>query len=265
MSDAAIGTAIGLGAGLLLGIALTVLGAILVVRFQRQRRELGYEILSANVVIPKLTQANPAATVMVRRSALEGRRLDPAESDELVAVEEILGFRVGVRNCGNVVLHSQPVRLTFDGSAKVILANMETAPELGDERVEIGVAEEGNSVLATFPFLNPRATAIVSVQTVYNRTRSCQVVAAGPDLRSFDMARQRKMVTVVATAAWLLCFLMCGGLLLGLGWARVVPDDAARKVEAAGFYVLFAGIMGAMVFAGLVQLAMEAVWTRKRS
>lgn len=243
MSDLAMGTAIGLGAGVLGGIVLTVLGAILVVRFQTQRRQLGYEILSANVIIPKLTQPNPAARVVVRRSALEGREWHAEDPDEPVPVDEVYGFRVRLRNCGNAVLDRQAVRLSFEEGTKVILANMESGPELGDERVDIAVTEGGRSVVAAFPYLNPKATAVISVQTVYNSSRSCEVVAAGRGLDSFDMGERRMVVTVALTAVLLALVLIPGGILTGLGTAGAASQAVSEGLQRAGIALLVASVV----------------------
>lgn len=249
-------TAVGLGIGFGGGVVLTILGAILTVRLQRQRCELGYEILSANVIIPKLTEPNPAAAVVVRRSALEGRPWGPDEPDEPVPVEEVYGFRVRLRNCGNVVLHDQAVRVTFDQSTKVILANMESAPELGDERIDIAVTDEGRSVVATFPYLNPRATAIVSVQTVYNSTRFCRVVAAAPGLGSFDMARRRTVAAFAVPTGLTTLLLGSGGAALGLGVAGVASERVNEGLQTAAAWLLIAGIV-VLIFDAMMALGFK--------
>lgn len=242
MSDLAIGTAIGLAVGLLGGVPLALLGQRYLFGLLRERRALGYEILAANVIIPKLSQPNPAAKVVVRRSAL-GPQWHGEDPDEPVPVDEVYGFRVRVRNCGNSVLDRQVVRLTFDEGTKVILANMETGPELGDERVDIAVTEEGRSVVATFPYLNPKATAVISVQTVYNSTRSCEVVAAGRGLDSFDMASHRSVTTAVVIGLFMLALLAAGGILLGLAGADAVPRNTRDAVNTVGVLSAFAGMM----------------------
>lgn len=243
MSDLAIGTAIGLAVGLLGGIPLALLGQRYLFGLLRERKVLGYEILAADVIIPKLTQPNPAATVMVRRSALEGGPRDPKEADQLVAVDEVYGFRVRLRNCGNAVLDNQAVRLTFEEGTRVILANMESAPELGDERVDIAVTEGGRSVVATFPYLNPKATAVISVQTVYNSTPRCQMVAAGRALRSFDMGKRRATLWIVSLAVLAGLSLISGGVLLGVGTAGAAPGSMTAELQTAGMLVLQPGIL----------------------
>lgn len=247
-------TAVGLAIGFAGGVVLTVLGAILIVRFQRQRRELGYEIVSANVIIPKLSQPNPAARVVVRRSALEGREWRAEDPDEPVPVDEVYGFRVRLRNCGNTVLDRQAVRLSFDEGTKVILANIESGPELGDERVDITVTEGGRSVVVIFPFLNPEAEAVVSVQTVYNSTRSCQVVAAARGLRTFNMGKRRTAMMAMVV----LCLLVPGGILLGLGTAGAAPETVTKPFQLAGSGLLIA----AWVVFQWVAMSITPRWSR---
>jgi len=237
-------------AGLLVGVVLTLVGQRYILGLSRERRAVGYEILTAGVIIPKRTEPNPAAAIVVRRSALEGRTWAPGEPDEPVPVEEVYGFRVRLRNCGNVVLHNQAVRLSFDESAKVILTNMESAPEMGDERVEIAVEQEGRSVVATFPYLNPSATAVVSVQTVYNAGPSCHVVAAGPGLYSFDMDLRRNIILLAVFALVTAVLVTSGGVLMGLGFAAE-PNSTAEGLKDPG--VLLVVFSAMTLFMTLVQ------------
>jgi hypothetical protein len=261
VSDLAIGTAVGLAVGLVVGIPLALLGQRYLFALLRERKALGYEILAAGVIIPEVTQLNPAASVVVRRSALEGRERDPAQPDDLVAVDEVYGFRVRVRNCGNAILDNQAVRLSFDERSKVILANMESGPELGDERVDIAVTEGGKSVVARFPYLNPKDTAVISVQTVYNSSRSCEVVAAGRGLHSFDMATRRNVTITVVTGLLVLALVVPGGILMGLGETDAVSRNSGEAMQTVGLALLF---VGTMFLSLLIAGAIEGV-TRRRS
>lgn len=254
------GTAVGLAVGLVVGIPLAVLGQRYLFGLLRERRALGYEILAASVIIPKLTQPNPATTVVVRRSALEGRECDPEDADEPVAVDEVYGFRVRLRNCGNAVLDRQAVRLSFDEGTKVILANMESGPELGDERVDIAVTEGGRSVVAAFPYLNPKATAVISVQTVYNSSRSCQVVAAGPGLYSFDMYTRRSVTIAVVIGLLMLALVVPAGILIGLAATDAVSADTADAMLTVGVLLLMGGVMTLSL---LIPATIEVVQARR--
>ena len=233
-------------AGLVAGVLVALAGQRYIFGLSRERRAVGYDILTAGVIIPKRTEPNPAAAIVVRRSALEGRAWAPGEPDEPVPVEEVYGFRIRLRNCGNVVLHNQAVRLSFDESAKVILTNLESAPEMGDERVEIAVVEEGRSVVMTFPYLNPKATAVVSVQTVYNTGSSCHVVAAGPGLYSFDMVLRHLIILVAAFAVAAAALAITGGVLTAIG-ATATPNSRTAGLNDPGVTLLVVSALPAVM------------------
>jgi len=120
-------TAVGLAVGLGIGVALTIVGSYVLGMIQKERLELGYEVLSSNIIIPKLKNPTPDIQVMVRESLVN----QAGSTEAHVAVDEIRGFRVRLRNTGNQVIGNQHVNFELDQAAKVISLEAERVPDLG--------------------------------------------------------------------------------------------------------------------------------------
>jgi hypothetical protein len=179
---------------------------------------LGYEILSANVIIPKLRRSNPDVRIAVRRGAIELAIGHGAE--EFVDIDELYGFRVRLRNRGNTVLENQPVAFRFDERARVILAELESGPEYHGRTTEVRVADSKTEATVTLPYLNPGQSAVMSIQTVLNPDLSCKVVAAAPGLSVFDMGRLRRALIAVVTGGLAALTMATVGTTLALAeWA----------------------------------------------
>jgi len=258
MSEAAVGTAVGLAVGLLGGIVLTVLGAILVVRFQRQRRQLGYEILSANVIIPRLARPNPAVQILVKESVLDTGHDDPRDL-AVVPVDEVFGFRIRIRNAGNGELVKQSVTFQFPPGAKVILADLEALPEFGGISPATDIDNSRSRVTVTLPFLNENQEAIVSIQTLYNQDLSCKVIAAAPGLYSFDMRRRRLVLLEVACGLVIALVTVPGLVLFGLSVFGAIPEAVHEEVAAAAMYMVMLSLLAvALLFVALAGLKERA-------
>lgn len=231
--EVAIGTAVGVAIGLLAGIPLSLFGQRYLAQFLRQRRQLGYAILGAHPIIPKLGLLNPTVRLMVKQSVLD-RGYDDPENTDFVDVDELYGFWIRIMNCGNTELVEQPVSFQFSPQAKIILANLEMSPEFGDALPGIHIDNSRARVTVTLPFLNPGDGAIISIQTVYSEDLCCQVVAAGPGLRTFDVVR-REDTLVMAYVAGMLAFLaVSGGILLGLGLAGLPSSSVGEWLQILG-------------------------------
>ena len=181
--------ATGIIGGLVAGALVTLAGTYYLWVLQRRSKELGYERLSAHVVIPKLEKPTPDIKVLVRESLLDQK----GSSDNFVAVDQIRGFRIRVRNTGNEVLQDQRVTFTMDKEARIISVEAEKYPDLAGKTIVSTVQHPTSNVAtATIPFLNPGTEIIFSLQSVNNeQERECRVTAGAPGLSYFDMERRR--------------------------------------------------------------------------
>lgn len=229
---------------------------------QRSRRELGYEILSANVIIPKLPKKTPDIQVMVKSSLLSGH----AEGMmEYKPVEEILGFRVRIRNTGNQVLENQQVRFTMDEKARIISIEPEETPDLGGRAIHCTAQDSTSNVaLAELPFLNPGQQVIFSLQSVDNAGTSCSVSAGAPGLRYFDMQARRHVVSFTVSGLVLVVLATPAGILklLDLSGQAWVSDSDALDIYI-GFAIIL-GFLPMMIFLRTVGDWLEDLTTRRR-
>src|SRR3990172_1403166 len=120
-------TAIGLVVGFLGGAFLTIVGAVLIVRLQQERRRLGYEVLTAEVIVPEL-RPNSGIRIVANKALMDPGSMT-AEREEFIPVKKLFGFRVRLQNTGNAALESQRVVITLDNEAKVISAEVESSPD----------------------------------------------------------------------------------------------------------------------------------------
>jgi len=198
-------TIVGLVGGAVLAALVTLAGTYYFWVLQRSRKELGYEVLSANVIIPKLQKPTPDIQVMARSSLL---RDDGGEAD-YVPVDEVFGFRIRVRNTGNVPVENQDVAFIMDYHARVISVEMEEYPELTAPSAKISLQDPyPSSARATIPYLNPGKDLIFSLQSVNNYLANCFVEASAPGLECYDMYRRRFFLWL--TTALLLAIALVG-------------------------------------------------------
>jgi len=236
-------------AGLLAGVVLTMVGQRYIFGLSRERRAVGYEILTANVIIPSLARPNPAVRLTVKQSVLDTGWDDPDDTD-FVDVDEVYGFRVRIRNAGNRhLVNPQPVTFRFPPGTKAIMADLECSPEFGGRAVGVDIDNSQSKVTVTFPFLNMRDEAIVSIQTLYNRDLSCKIIAAGPGLDSFDMGRRRAILGWTVFVALFVLAVASGGTLLGLAESGAVDESTAEAMRTVAVPLLGGG---SMVFLSIV-------------
>jgi hypothetical protein len=165
--------------GAIIGALLAFAGAYYLWFLQRERLELSYNILAASIIIPKLPQ-NPNIMVSVRESLIK----EGGDDAILAPVDEVIGFRVSIKNTGNRVVEDQLVTFSLSDESKVISVEPERLPDLGDARVEGKVENPGSNVCAVvIPFVNPGEEMIFSIQSVGGKTTDCRVSAAAPGLK----------------------------------------------------------------------------------
>jgi hypothetical protein len=225
-------TAVGIIGGAAIGAILTLAGTYWLWVLQRHRKQLGYEVVSAHVVIPKLEKPTPDIKVMVRESLLN----QDGSADEFVAVDEICGFRIRVRNTGNQVVEDQLVTFSMDKRAKVISVEAEEYPDLGGRSVVSGVSHPTSNVAtARIPFLNPAQEILFSLQSVDNECMECGVTAGAPGLTYFDMERRRIVWTACLTLVATMGFTIPPGVLKLLEIAGTI---SISHIQAVDSYVL---------------------------
>ena len=179
------------------GVAAALIGAVVAVGIEiwrRRRRVLGWEMLSANVIIPFESRPGGDLEVRVRSSLVEDD-----DGDEFVPAGKVYGFRVCLKNVGNVPIEAQEVFLSLDPAAKMLSLEVEEAPLELLGRIETQRQHEnrftGRCVL---PFLNPGQELTLSAQSVDNELRGCIVYAPGAGLTLRDIDFGRGLATLAA-------------------------------------------------------------------
>jgi len=185
------------------GVAAAVIGAVVAVgieMWRRTRKVLGWEELSANVIIPFESRPGEDLEVRVRSSLVQ----EEGERDDFVPVGRVYGFRVRLKNVGNVPIESQEVFLTLDDSAKMLSLEVEQGPvELWGRIATERQHQNRFTGRCVLPFLNPGQELILSAQSVDNQVPACFVYAPGVGLSVRDMESGR----LLATAAGMLLLL----------------------------------------------------------
>ncbi|MDP2674546.1 MAG: hypothetical protein Q8Q00_06540 [Dehalococcoidia bacterium] len=216
--------------GIVIGVVLTVVGALLLSHLQRERRRLAYEVLTAEVIIPDVRDRS-GLHIMVD-SALLGAssRAESAEAaaEALTEVKKVYGFRVGLRNVGNAVIENQQISIRLDDSARIISLGVEFAPDLGGESITTNIEpSQPNACSAQVPFLNPSHHAILSIQSVDNGGTTCLVSAGARGLVVYDLAKRRDRIAISGAVAFVLAV---AGVLGMWGGAVRIWDDPKREL-----------------------------------
>jgi hypothetical protein len=150
-----------------------------------------------------------------------------------VPAGKVYGFRVRLKNTGNVPIESQEVFIALDPDAKMLSLEVEEAPlELWGRIVterQHGERSVGRCVL---PFLNPGQNLILSAQSVDNEAPGCLVYAPGAGLRVHDMELTALLLTtglfLASLGGYALASLGLGLLSIGqLHWAWAAVMVAA--------------------------------------
>jgi hypothetical protein len=255
MSDTALGIAIGFAGG----AVLTILGALTIAFLQGQRKRLGYEVLTAGVVIPELSPST-GIRVTVERSLVDP---DASPGTEYLPVNKLYGFRVNIQNTGNVVLTGQRVSISLDSVAKIISVEIEHAPDLGGREIARSIdGKDRNICYATLPFLNPRQSVIVSVQSVDNAEDTCTISAGAEGLLSHDMAAEKRFFSNFLASAAVLLLLGTLAVTLASRFHSQWQDDTWTSGIVIGMMTTSNGLL---LLALLVRRGgPRAVWKRFR-
>jgi len=244
------------------GVLLTVLGAVLVVRFQRDRLKLGYRVLRAAPIIPFETSPGDKLRVVVKASSGGNRDGQASDQDsDYVDAGRVYGFDVLVRNTGNAMIRGDQGSEGLDVLIElcepaVILSAMAGSPALRPEEVlvEEHYLSKSNVAKCWLKYLNPGEEATISVQSIGNACGSIRVTARSPGLGPvYDLeATETRLSSIIALA-----FAVPGGLALlaGGSWSTLeygwVSSDLTADMprgavilalESAGTALLVAGM-----------------------
>jgi hypothetical protein len=235
--------------GAVIGSFITLAGGFaLYFLVQRQRKQLGWRVLSASVIIPKLRNPMPNITIAAKPALLgkEGEELIPIE-------EEILGYRIQIRNTGNQVIDEQSVTFTMTERPQVLSIEPESLPDFGGRDIKTTVQDPTPNVAVTvLPYLNPRQEVVFSIQCLGDRKAKCRVSAGAPGLVLQDIVWARRLLLLYAAAA------VCSLLLLAAGIARLLietGDIARSETTRIDNYLIVAGVIaGTLLAVGLLNL-----------
>lgn len=205
------------------GVAAAVIGAVVAVAIEmwrRTRKTLGFEVLSRGLIIP--FESQPGDDLEIRVKAELVGRTDAAEP--FVPAGRVYGFRVRLKNSGNVPIESQEIFITLDPEAKMLSLEVEEAPLELQDRIHCE-RQHGDPFTGrcTVPFLNPGQDFIVSLQSVDNSVPACAVYAPGAGLRVHDTA-----LTELVTFGLLLLASLGGYALMTAGTAFAFTESLHR-------------------------------------
>ncbi len=228
------------------GVAAAALGAVVAVGIEiwrRTRKTLGYQVLTRGLIIPFESQPGEDLEVRVR-AALVGRTDAP---ESFVPAGKVHGFRVRLKNTGNVSIESQEIFITLDPEAKMLSLEVEEAPLELQDRIDCE-RQHGNRFTGrcVVPFLNQGQDFVVSLQSVENSTPACLVYAPGAGLRVHDMEFGDVLTGgLLAVAAMVgLGVMIAGTALLS---SEAISQEAAIPFVAAGGAVISLSYVVVMV------------------
>jgi len=273
-----VATAIGLGAGFVGGVVLSVAGAVLVVRFQRQRLRIGYRMLSAGPIVPFETKPGDPLRVVVRRDAV------PATVGEVLTEEQreysdagrVYGFRIVLRNTGGETIRGDEkspgldALFELDESATILSITVESpALRPDDVLTDKGYQSRANLGRCWLSYLNKREEATISIQSVGNRDNSCRVTARAPALEpAYDMVAAGMRTTDVISAAFAAVGIVAFGV--GNGWGiseygvLASAEEWGADMPRGGIIMALQAMGVAMALSGAYGLALMRVLRRRR-
>ena len=214
-------TAIATGIGIVASVLVTFAGSYWLFVLQRKRTELGFQVLSANVLIPGPPEETPDIKLLVR-----SKLIDPGISEEFSEVAEVLGFRVLLKNTGTEPLEKQSVTIDLEEPAVTLSANIERKPDFGEQSVEIQTqwgAPHRTRLLV--PFLNPKEEVVLSLQSINNEGKTCAVSAGAPGLIYYDIGRRATRQLAVRMAGMVSLLVLSAAAVVTL--SLLYGDDSA--------------------------------------
>lgn len=219
------------------GVAAAAIGAVVAVGIEiwrRTRKTLGYQVLTRGLIIPFESQPGEDLEVRVR-AALVGRTDAP---ESFVPAGKVHGFRVRLKNTGNVSIESQEIFITLDPEAKMLSLEVEEAPLELQDRIDCE-RQHGNRFTGrcVVPFLNPGQDFIVSLQSVDNEIPACLVYAPGAGLRVHDMEFGDVLIMGLLVVASMVGFSLTGAG-AALMSAEAVSQEGAIAFAAVGGAIL---------------------------
>jgi hypothetical protein len=219
---------------------LVSIAGFLIKRRFRDRKALGWEILSSvPVVIPLPKSHRQYISVRVINSML-GK--DP--DNEWTPIESFRTFLIRVQNTGDEVIDNLRVTFSLEQEAYIVSLEAMHTSHLGDLQVETEFqSPRRNFARATIPFLNARKEIVFSLQAVDSTSGFCRVTAGAPGLDVFSIAaRRRSRRALTHTLILGFCSLILGGTVWWL-----LPDVIAGSVSllslAVGTVIILAAIL----------------------
>jgi len=234
------------------GVAAALIAAVVAVgieMWRRTRKVLGWEELSANLIIPFESEPGGDLEVRVRSSLVQ----EPGGDDDFVPAGRVYGFRVRLKNLGNVPIESQEVFLVLDDSAKMLSLEVEQGPvELWGKIATERQHQNRFMGRCVLPFLNPGQDLILSAQSVDNHFPACFVFAPGVGLTVRDMESSRLLASMAAGLGIMTSLLaFAAGVIV---WDGVDGAAGIALVLASGTLLLLSSFVLAVWGEGLRSL-----------
>jgi len=234
--------------GAVIGSVLTAAFGYFLWHQQVSRKQLGWRILSASVIIPRLSNPIPNIHIAVRPQLL-GRT-----GNDLIPIDEdILGFRIRLRNTGNQIIEDQRVTFTMSEGARVISIEPESQPDLGGRQIQTFVQDPTPNVAATrLPYLNPSQEVIFSIQCLGELKTKCSVSAGAPGLTLQDVEWWNRKLFLGALVSVTLLALLAAAIARILVETGDIAQTSRRDINVS---LLFLGVIGGLLIViGLINL-----------
>lgn len=172
------------------GSAVTAIATLIILERQRQRKVVGWELVSSTPIITR-PAVEQDIRIIVSNKLLGHTDTDQNEWSEILALR---AYQVRIKNTGNVTVEDLPIFFELSGTdARIISLEVESGLVWGARAVAILLqSPAANIASATVPFLNPKDEIKFSFQAVNSSSR-CQIKAGEPGLSFIDLrVRQRR-------------------------------------------------------------------------
>lgn len=173
----------------LVGALVGFLGAYALLRLQRSRKKIEYNVSSVPLLGYRPVTGSPLS-VAVDRFALTH---EEADKEVFSPVNSAYAFSINLKNTGNEVVTQPVVKVTLDSSAKIV--QYETKPETGPgyEITKHEDRSKPNVLHLTIPFINRNADFLITVFSVENSGNECNVNITGPDVYPYKTTGERRI------------------------------------------------------------------------
>ena len=236
---------IGLVGGLALGIPLTLGGTYYLFVLQRERKELGWELISSTPIVTK-PSSEPDIKI-----AVNSRLLNSSSTDDWTDIEEFRAFRVRLRNTGNKVLEDISASFKLGGEARVVALEGESVPDFGARSLTSHIqVPSPQSARAVIPFLNSKQETILSLKAVNSHLANLEISAGAPGLIFYDLARRsfwKKLIPSAGVFLASIAYLLPLGVLEAVGVTNVVTSTEENAWEAVATGLMFVATLSGLL------------------